>query len=222
MKIGLRDCSGSVLMETVIVMPILLLLVFGIVQFALCWTARQMTVYAAFCAARAITVVSPWDDRQSAVENAAKIALSWVCAVDEPENETGVAIPGWGRIDGSGSANNRIRVEILANGDSQPFVATRVTFRYPLLIPGMAVNRIFGRAAGGSVNVNRKANFYGDLAQAASAPNDDGYGYPYMDFTETCVLPMPYSTRNFPVGGYDDMLSLGGSATNRTFRGSEW
>ena len=45
--------SGTVLMECVLVLPLLTLLIFSIVQFALIWYAQIMTHYAAYNAARA-------------------------------------------------------------------------------------------------------------------------------------------------------------------------
>ena len=59
---------GSILAETVVVMPLLLLLIFGIIQFAQVWMARQFVVYAAACAARAMTLAGlsansiAWDE----------------------------------------------------------------------------------------------------------------------------------------------------------------
>ena len=259
----LRDRHrGSILMETVLVMPLLLLLIFGIVQFALCWTARQMTVYAAFCGARALTVISPRDNAQVAVDNAAKLALSWMCLVDGDESQD-VKIPGWGRILGSGSVNRRVTTQIctyydangierLADGNGTPirngdngvrvnfddigddrhqFAAVRVAFRYPLLILPFGVNRIIGTAINSTSDENlaringNSSDFYSNLSASVSNPNDDGYGLPFMTFVETCVLPMPYSTRNFPWGGFDDMDVLGGQSSITNFNwlgGAGW
>ena len=241
---------GSVLMETVIVMPIILLLIFMIIQFAHVWIARQMVVYAAYCGARSLLVISPDDTDptpQEAVQTAAQIALSWICLADGGANATGetrLDIPGWGEIPGSGSASRdwrqrndwRVKAEILTytnsagvvcyfdgNGtptvtrykdafnvdtgnDDMPFVAVKVTFRFPLLIPGMGVNAILGNQANGNQDGVRpttgdETDFYKNLATMADNPVLID-GWPYVTFSETCVLPMPYSTRNFPKGGY--------------------
>lgn len=48
--------SGAVMLEFVVVFPIVLVLVFGCIQFAQIWTARMVVHYAAFCAARAALV----------------------------------------------------------------------------------------------------------------------------------------------------------------------
>lgn len=202
------------MMETVIVMPILLLLVFMIIQFAHIWIARQLVVYAAYCGARSLLVISPDDTDptpREAVQTAAEIALSWVCLADSPgkAGESRLGVPGWGEIPGSGSKCRRVNAEVLSDGndDARPYAAVRVTFKFPLLIPGMAVNAILGNQVNGNREGKRpatdgKADFYRDLATMADKPVADEDGWPFITMTETCVLPMPYSTRNFPKGGY--------------------
>ena len=56
---------GSVLMEFVIVAPMLLLLIFGIIQFAYIFMAKQLTFYAAYSAARTALVYNPKDYRDN-------------------------------------------------------------------------------------------------------------------------------------------------------------
>ena len=208
---------GSVLVETVLVMPLLLLLIFGVIQFALIWTAKQMTAYAAFCATRAIMVVPPGEQQQAA-RDAAKVALSWMALADEGAGKR-VAIPGWGAIPGSGTIDQRfqrddgdVAVKILENGtdDAKQVAAVRLTFRYPLLIPGMAVNKIVGNSKNATV-LHGKADFYGDLNKVAAQP-DRISGWPYIELTETCVLPMPYSTAEFPSGGFSGTDIYGGGS----------
>ena len=204
---------GSILAETVLVMPLLLLLVFGIIQFALIWTAKQMTAYAAFCATRAIMVVPP-SEQQGAANDAAKVALSWMCMVDS--GQTPVSIPGWGGITGSGSSNDRVRAQVLpgCNGVAAPVAAVEVKFKYPLLIPGMAVNRIVATGATSTGLVGEGEgllNFYEDLHEAAGTPGMIA-GWPYIELKEACVLPMPYSTENFPAGGFAGTNIHGGGS----------
>ena len=213
-----RGRRGSVLAETVIVMPLLLLLIFGIIQFALIWTAKQMTAYAAFCATRAIMVVPP-GEQQKAARDAAKVALSWMALADEGRGRgSSVSIPGWGSVLGSGTIDQRLQrddgdnaVKILEDGtdDSKPVAAVRVTFRFPLMIPGMAVNKIVGNSKRGRIVTS--SDFYGNLKTLADRP-DEVSSWPYIELTETCVLPMPYSTVNFPKGGFDGTSLTGGGS----------
>ena len=228
---------GSILAETVLVMPLLLLLIFGVIQFALIWTAKQMTAYAAFCATRAIMVVpdQPYSEAREignetekdyAAQRAAQLALSWMClAYDSEHDDEGVSIPGWGKVskpDALRDPNNehwRIRTRILARGESESerYVAVEVTFRYPLLIPGMAVNRIVGNsenltADDMKVDMSKGTpNFYDHWQKAIGNPTLID-GWPYITLTETCVLPMPYSTANFPTGGFDGTDIRGGGS----------
>lgn len=196
---------GSVMMETVIVMPILLFLIFVIVQFAHIWTARQMVSYAAFCATRAITVVPPGEQRAAAL-NAANMALSWMCLADGNEGPgAGVTVPGWGEILGARSVGNRVGIAFMQSGVSNnvPVAAVRVTFRFPLLISAMAVNRVLGTAASNAPTSmdDGEYGFYANLNRMAGNPGEID-GWPFVTLSETCVLPMPYSTARFPTGGF--------------------
>lgn len=198
------------MMETVIVMPIILLLIFMIIQFAHVWIARQMVVYAAYCGARSMMTVVP-QEQYAAASNAVEIALSWICLADNPndKNETRLVVPGWGEIPGSGSRHRRITTTVLGDGvsDDRQFVGVRVEFKFPLLIPGMGVNAILGNQVNDNQDGVRpttgdETDFYRNLATMADKPVLID-GWPYITFRETCVLPMPYSTRNFPKGGYE-------------------
>lgn len=204
--------KGSVLMETVIVMPIILLLIFMIIQFAHVWIARQMVVYAAYCGARSMMTVLP-DEQAPAADRAAKLALSWICLADlgSAEKSGGVSVPGWGLVGGSRSVDRRVKTQVLANGVSQDCVACRVTFSFPLLIPAFGVNAILGNAVNGDADGNRpglgtSSDFYGELARVTANPKglDENDPWPYVTFTEVCALPMPYNPRNLPLGGYGD------------------
>ena len=206
---------GSVLMETVIAMPVLLLLIFGVIQFAHIWTARQMTAYAAYCATRAVMIVPP-EEQKTAAQNAAEVALSWMNLADSKNDD--VTIPGWGGINGSGTSDygrRRTSAEVLANGADDDFQVSsvRVKFRFPLLIPAMAINKIIATTAvSGASLARRTGDFYIDLERSAGNP-DLIDGWPYIELTETCVLPMPYSTVRFPKDAFKDVdiRSGGGS-----------
>ena len=192
-------------------MPVLLLLIFGLIQFAHIWTARQMVIYAAFCATRAIMVVPP-SEQQNAAQNAAEIALSWINLADSGNGDE-VSVPGWSSIGGSGKSpesndngydSKRVKVRIVpdCDGVNREIAAVRVSFRFPLVIPGMAVNKIIAWATQSAQQLQLTGDFYSDLNAAAGTPTLID-GWPYIELTETCVLPMPYSTKNFPRGAFD-------------------
>jgi len=56
-----RGNRGSIMLETVLVLPIFVLIVFFVIQMTFVWTAKQMTYYAAYCGARATLVYNPAD-----------------------------------------------------------------------------------------------------------------------------------------------------------------
>ena len=90
----LRDEHGSIMLETVLVLPIFVLIIFFIIQITFVWTAKQMTYYAAYCGARAALVYNPADYhavkqkdgswktegfiRKGIVHHAACAVLSWI------------------------------------------------------------------------------------------------------------------------------------------------
>ena len=194
-----RTRRGSILMETVLVLPLLFLLIFVIIQFAHIWIAKQMTAYAAYCATRAIMVVPP-SEQQNAAENAAKVALAWICIADD--GQEGVFVPGWGKVNGSGSVSERLEVFIQNNGlqDSDPNASVEVRFKFPLIIPGMMVNKIIANFAADG-QFSGRADIVSDLHRSAGNPGEIA-GWPYLRLTEACTLPMPYSTKDFPANGF--------------------
>lgn len=88
------DEKGSIMLETVLVLPIFVLIVFFLIQITFVWTAKQMTYYAAYCGARAALVYNPADYhaekredgswrtdsyiRGGVVHHAACTVLSWI------------------------------------------------------------------------------------------------------------------------------------------------
>ena len=81
---GANQRTGSMLMEFVISMPILVMLIMLVIQFAQIWTVRQYVAYSAFCAARSLLSANPveWSTFRAKKERcdhaAARRVLSWV------------------------------------------------------------------------------------------------------------------------------------------------
>lgn len=136
-----------------------------------------------------------------------------------------VLIPGWGSIPGSDSVDQRVDVEIVENGKDQPFAEVTVHFKFPLVLPlvgrmiSLFVNKEnANRAQDGSYGDparGRGSRWYGEengdetvLDEQGRAITRKGHRwadegkFPFITLTETCVLPMPYSTANFPRRGY--------------------
>jgi len=239
---------GSILMEFVIVAPIILLLVSMVLQFAHVWTARQITAYAAYCATRAIIAVPP-DEQEAAAKKAAELACSWMTLVGlpSPDADKEVGIPGWGGIPGSDSAGIRVKeTRVLSDGTSSPVVSVMVKFKFPLVLP--LAGRMLSWAAnndgadsglakfdygshklqGGNnpawagqevvMDASGEAEVRGDAHN--SSTHTDGK-FPFITLTETCVLPMPYSTARFPANGYRRNDDSSGNAVSDLIRGGE-
>lgn len=82
---------GSMLLEFVLTMPILMMLIMLVLQFAMIATARPMVSYAAFCAARSTLCANPVDSlnpdwRENCAFHAARRALAWVTILGTEES----------------------------------------------------------------------------------------------------------------------------------------
>ncbi|MGN0890552.1 MAG: TadE family protein [Candidatus Spyradenecus sp.] len=132
---------GSVMMETVLIMPWFLLLVFGIIQTAILWTARLMCDYAAFCAARAALVYAPADyaeacpKAQNVAYLAARQVLGWMSF--SPAGTSSASVPGWGEVPCSGLLDRQLKVSVAEEPESNSVCAT-VNFAFPLFVPVFA------------------------------------------------------------------------------------
>lgn len=224
--------NASMLLECVLVLPLLLLLICAVMQFAQIWTARQMVVYAAYCATRATLSVHPVEQKRVALQ-AARRVLAWVNIAGKaehygsPDAEPGEwHIPGWGGVPGSDSLDRRVSVKLdplvfLANlgGQSTGGVAkVTVSYRFPLVMPVVgpmvswlvrhgedegqqAEYRVAGGWTGEAEVLEEESKRLKTVAKDGTVRLDylDQGVFPYLEFRETCVLPMPYSTAGFPI-----------------------
>lgn len=126
-KYNLKEDKGSVLMEAIICLPVLLLLSLGVAQFAHIWYCRTIVHYAAYCAARA-TLTAPGNNDGSqnyaAEWNQASQAAYKICQLVNfstlqdgeilPGVNNNLAIPGGGRIE------NKCFVRIIGDRSEAP------------------------------------------------------------------------------------------------------
>ena len=172
--------TGTVLMECVLVLPILISMIFAIAQFALIWYAHLMTHYAAFNAARAAVVHNP--DDYSAVGvffedrgpcwMAAVETLAWVSS---SAGSGGMRVPGWGIVSSSSRIGSQVRVsaaESLVDTDERPVVRMKVEFDFPLHVP------VIGHT----------------IAKMVSDP----YRGDFITLHAYSAVPKPWSTARFP------------------------
>jgi len=179
---------GSMMLECVICMPLLLTLIFGSLQLAHIWLARQVVEYAAWSAARSLLTEYNDDDlyRQTARKAAARIC-AWI-ALSQSSGASGVDVAGWGEVPGSGDIDSKLQIKI-DNSDPWNPVAT-VIFDFPLVMP------IAGPIIGWAVNpwspssawLEQKADITGN------AHGGEDVRYPYIRFTETASVIKPYVT----------------------------
>lgn len=194
---------GSVMMEFVITMPILVVLVLLVVQFAQLWTVRQMVSYSAFCAARSTLSANPisWsivtpNDRRCDHAAAARV-LAWVALFGSGEGEGGKKVPGWGTIPASDKIDSRI--EVKTEWIPGQYTSSTVVFQFPLLVP--VAGPMISFLAKHSADESRYMKS-GTPATMWSGEEELFDEVPSIELTETCVLPMPFNPMAQPLNAY--------------------
>ena len=209
---------ASIMLETVLVLPLFIILVFVLIQSAFVWTARQMTAYAAFCAARAALVYHPDDyaGDGGVAKRAACEVLGWISF--SHKGNAPIAIPtqtGTYRLPASEGIADQVsvtvvegniigqvdrhffdrvqnlRVETLPLTDGFPSVTATVEFKYPLIVP-----------LGGLMYV------YDSKDSGVDAGTEDD-SWHYLRIRESYTLPKPYSTVTFPKMPAEDKGAVG-------------
>ena len=190
-------------MEFVLTMPLLFILIMGVLQVGHIWTARLVTRYAAFCAARATLTANEMvcfgaSAGTGPVYNAAKQVCAWVTFSDEGSNEADV--PGWGAVPHSAEVTKRVRVTPRASSPAggnmvgAPWLSgATVEFDFPLLMP--VVGTMMGWLA---ENGSEGADFAIGSGWSGQSQPHDTYKGPYLTLKETVWLPRPYSIKRYP------------------------
>ena len=200
---------GTVLMECVLVLPLLTLLIFAIVQFALIWYAQIMTHYAAYNAARAALVYHPseYSDGEGKFFSskgpcwlAAVNSLSWVSSsIDGGHGSLQAIIPNWGTVPSSSYIENQVRIDVddsSEGGDREPCIKVRVNFDFPLHVP------VIGKMLMYSLNTKK---VFDEWTTTGWSPDPATYAasqdaaHPIMqcDYVRLhayCVMPKPWAT----------------------------
>ncbi len=194
MRTGPR--SGTVLMETVLCLPLLLMLITGIWQFARIWEARLFTRYAAYNAARAALVynvedyaevgadggISKFKPNEGPVWLAAVNTLAWMSHSTDAGNYT---LPGVG-VDEvyphSGNIRSQVFIDNAGSCESNGYVKVSVKFLFPLLIPIFDGGAMWGKPS------NDLELVFDPVAEPDKS----------FTLTEACALPKPWSTRKYP------------------------
>ncbi len=192
---------GSVLMEFVLSMPLMITLIFLVVQFAQIWTVRQVVAYSAFCATRSMLSAAPseWSSAKPKSmrcdHRAAARALAWV-NIYSPAGG-GKRVPGWGTVPQSASVDDRVEVE--SSHSAGEYATSKVTFKFPLLVPvaGQMISYLAKNRA-----EDAKYSKIGSPTLMWSGEEELFEKIPYIELTERCVLPLPFDPSAQPANAY--------------------
>ena len=185
---------GSVMLEAVLVLPIFIFIVFFFVQSTFVWTAHQMTLYAAYCAARAALVYNPADyaDDGGIAKRAACEVLGWISF--SHKGSAPIKIPvqtGDYVLPASDDISDQVLVRIEEKIDELPVVTATVDFKYPLIVP---LGGLF---------------FVYDSKTSGGYVADTKDGWHYLHISESYTLPKPYRTETFPLMPDKDREEVG-------------
>ena len=211
--------SGTVLMEAVLCLPLLLFLVTGIVQFARLWEAKLLTKHAAYNAARAALVSNDADygyrdprgrivfnTHGGAVWLAAVNTLAWKSATFSTKGDgADYGFPGFEgdsgfRADSSAFIRDQVRVVSSQSWESNGMVRVTVAFRFPLLFSVFALGSVQGHEDGD----DDLRPLVHDTALDTRPRSSWDAGIPHFRLVESCVMPKPWSTRFYPRVGANE------------------
>ena len=234
-----RGTRGAVMLETVILLPVILIIVFYLLQMIFVLLAKEVTYYAAYCGARAALVYNPADYADTnrvgsgggVVGEAACTVLSWISqSVEGSEPLKIAASDGDYEVPRSENIRNQVSVKIVEGlslpyseeelkklnieklKEPFPIVRVTVTFKCPLLIP--LGGRIFAGLANSPFQSEAKdtVSTFAEVVAAGAAKEDQrGWRYNYIEVQETCSLAKPYNTATFPLVPEDDKYILRGA-----------
>lgn len=234
-----RGTRGAVMLETVILLPVILIIIFYLLQMIFVLLAKEVTYYAAYCGARAALVYNPADYADTnrvgsgggVVGEAACTVLSWISqSVEGSEPLKIAASDGDYEVPRSENIRNQVSVKIVEGlslpyseeelkklnieklKEPFPIVRVTVTFKCPLLIP--LGGRIFAGLANSPFQSEAKdtVSTFAEVVAAGAAKEDKrGWLYNYIEVQETCSLAKPYNTATFPLVPEDDKYILRGT-----------
>lgn len=168
----MRMRPASMMMEAVIILPVLVMLIFAIIQFANVLMVQQLVEYAAYCGVRATLTCNVVQASGQAKEAAMRVLAPVSLSKEDAGGDSGSHVyPGWGKLKGTKDISDQVDVELSPSpyiSDAMKYVGCKVTFKYPLLVPIP-----FYRTTNGVIRLEGKA-----------------------------VLPFRYSTLNYPVAAW--------------------
>lgn len=167
-------------METVIVMPLLLALIFGVLQLAHIYAARQISGYAAFCAARAALSAVDGSEKDEA-EKAARRVLCWLTASPDGMHD-GLLMPD---PDAAPVRKRILEFELRKAGWSRE---VELKFAFPLVFPLAA--QIIGYHFDPVTLKKEKSG-----ANISTEKFGDQFSGPHLIFHERVRIAKPYTAK---------------------------
>lgn len=169
--------TGSVLMETVIAMPLLIALVFGALQLAHIHIARQVVSYAAYAAARAALPAGSGKEKEYARKAAQRI-LCWLTASADSFHD-GVLMPD----PESKAVKDRIlEFKVTQKGWTRE---VELKFAFPLVMP-LAAQIIAFKFNPTDFSTGKTGS------HISTKKFGDSFTGPHLVFHERAALPKPY------------------------------
>ncbi len=208
--------DGAALLEFVFCFPILFVLFLFAVQFAYIMITWQVVHYSAYMGARSTMTVNNLQ-RKSRAENVVKRILAVVSASPSDSREAGdraddkyIKLDGWGRLPNTKYLDQQVKVEVPLLDIDPRGVKCTVQFKMFLQVP--VAGRIISFFAKKEKNEEeskwqekldeqRYALNPALLAQYANEleVQKDKLKYPYITLTSSCVIPIPYATKFYPL-----------------------
>ncbi len=216
----LKRKDGAALLEFVFCFPILFVLFLFTVQFAYIMITWQVVHYSAYMGARSAMTVNNIQ-RKSRAENVVKRILAVVSASPADSREAAdraddkyIRLDGWGRLPNTKYLDQQVDVDIPLLDIDPRGVKCTVKFKMFLQVP--IAGRIISFFAK-EKKTEEESKWQEKLDNQAYALNPallsqyanemevkggDRKGdlkYPYITLTSTCVIPIPYATKFYPL-----------------------
>ena len=147
-----------------------------------------------------------WDEETRSLGKFSDIGettISYTTVIYGSKDTHDVLVPGWGQIPESNSVDTRLNVECGPMVPNGRYAYSTVRYDFPLLIPvaGQIIGFFMHHSASESKYMQSKDLPPGWIDELG--PDEMIDGMPYITLTETCVLPLPYSTARLPVNAFD-------------------
>lgn len=214
----LKRKDGAALLEFVFCFPILFILFLFAVQFAYIMLTWQVVHYSAYMGARSAMTVNNLQ-RKSRAESVVKRILAVVSASPSDSREAGdraddkyIKLDGWGRLPNTKYLDQQVDVDIPILDIDPRGVQCTVKFKMFLQVP--VAGRIISFFAK-SDKTEEESKWAEKLDNQSYALNpallsqysnelevsgkEDKIKYPYITLSSSCVIPIPYATKFYPL-----------------------